>query len=192
MELVETIASINFRLKRDFGRLTDGTAEWKVVLAGEQTEKRRMDVTDDGFALLHPEVRLVRKYQHIPPNYYVLERNVPVMGDTDLVTPTSDEPAWTFQDRFGNYLPPRFDACKFIIESIYSKVNSAGTHKKYKDPEDSPEIRLQKLLDMEHALFGEETPVTDALHLGYGVAGFTPSPEMTQKQETNSSNEEKK
>lgn len=172
MELAEPIDRINLYLQREFGVEPDGSPRWRVVLAGEQLEKRKMTHTDEGFELLWPEVREVRKYQHIDREKYVLERQVPVVGETDLITKTSFEPAWTFEDRFGNWLPPRFDACKVVIEAIFSQIENAGLHKEYKDPDATPEARQKKLDDMEYKLFGNETPVGDALAHKYGVTDF--------------------
>ena len=171
MELAEPLERINYWLEREFGRIFDDSPQWRVVLAGDCFEQRWMTHTDEGIELLNPEVRQVKKYQHIKPNRYVLERLVPVVGETDLVTQTSYEPAYTFEDRYGNYLPPRFDACKLIIENIYEGLNAKG-FAKYKDPDTSPEMRSQMLQDMEEKLFGNETPVGDALTHGYGVTDF--------------------
>jgi len=179
MELVEKVKDINSWLKRDFGQTYDGRPSWRVVWANDQLEKRKVEYTDEGFELIYPEVREVRKYKHIKDRF-VLERLVPVVGETDLITKDSYEPAWTFQDRFEQYLPPRFDACKYVIEAIYSQMDKAGTHTKYKDPNESPEQRLQKIIDMEHKLFGNETPVGDALCHGYGVT----VPEMPKSEVT--------
>lgn len=174
MELTEPIERINELLSREFGHKFN-KPEWRVVLAGEQFEKRVMEHTDEGLELLTPEVRTVRKYQHIKPDRYVLEREVPVQGETDLVTKTSYEPAWTFEDRHGNYLPPRFDACKVIIESIYGSV---GLNYIKKDKNMTAEAMKAEIDRMEELLFGNETPVGDALAHGYGVV--VPGPKEIQ------------
>ncbi len=183
MLLTEKIEDINKWLKRDFGCFPDDTPNWRVVLAGEQIEKRVMTYTDSGMQLLFPEVREVKKYQHIDPAKYVLERQVPVMGETDLITKTSYEPAWTFEDRFGNYLPPVYMACKFVIDRIYSQQDKAGFMKKYNDPAADPEYREQRVKDMEFKLFGNETPVGDALAHGYGIT--VPENFSKEKKEVN-------
>ncbi len=141
-----------------------------------------MDVTDEGLDLLYPEVREVKKYQHITERY-ILERLVPVIGDTDIITNMSYEPAWTFEDRYHDYLPPRFDACKFIIETIHGQMDRKNTHKELKDPDASVEGRLKKQKEMEFYLFGNETPVGDALAHGSGVAGFRENDNMKVKRE---------
>ena len=168
MELIESIEQINSSLVREFGKEFNGEPRFRVVFSEDQYEKRLTDFTDFGFKLLVPEVRVLPKYHYIHQRY-VLERLIPVLGETDLVTNISYEPAWVFQDSDGNYLPPRFDACRFVIETIYSQLNSDGMYTKYKDPLDDAEIRKQRILDTEKELFGNETPVGDALAHKYGV-----------------------
>ncbi len=169
----DTIERINELLRMKYGREFGDESRWRVVRAGEQFEKRWMTHTDNGVELLFREVREVRKYQHIEPQVYVLERLVPVVGETDLTTKTSYEPAWSFLDAQGNALPPRYDACEFIIDAIYSQQDKANTHTKYKDGENKE--TLQARIDaVEQELFGNETPVGDALAHRYGVAGFHP------------------
>lgn len=178
-ELVEDVSIINTKLHRDFGKHIDGRATWRVVWSDGQLEKRRIDVTPEGLQLLFPEVREVKKYPYIQERY-VLERLIPVMGETDIVIPWSYEPVWTFADRFQNYLPPRFDACKFVIEAIYSQTDKAGTHKKYKDETNTIEHRDQMVKQMELDLFGNETPVGDALAHKWGVT----VPQSYEKKDT--------
>lgn len=168
-ELVETLESINHNLLRDFGRFEDGRPNFRVVWSEDARETRRLDYTDEGFQLLHPEVREVRKYQHISERY-VLEMLMPVVGESDLVTPTSYEPIWTFEDRFRNYLPPRFDACQVVIEVVRGRLTESKIYKKYNDETNSPEYRHQQVIDMEKKLFGDETPVGDALSHGDGIS----------------------
>lgn len=164
------LKEINRQLKDKYGYGPDGiNPTWRVVLAGEMFEKRWMTHTDEGWELIHPEVREVRKYQHIDRDKYVLERQVPVVGETDITTSVSYEPTWTFEDRFGEYLPPRWDACIVIIDTIYHQQDKAGFYKKYDDPDATLEVRLQKVLDMEELLFGNETPVGDALAHKFGI-----------------------
>jgi hypothetical protein len=171
-ELTEPLDKINYNLEKEFGKFDDGRPFWRVVWVNDQIEKRIMNHTDEGIELLFPEVREVKKYQHIHDRYE-LEWLVPLAEgvETDLVAKVSYEPIWTFQDRFGNYLPPRFDACKLIIENIYQNMGKKGEiGKKYKDTDESPEARFQKVLDIEHQLFGDETPMGDALSSGDGIS----------------------
>lgn len=168
-ELIEPLEKINYNLEKDFGKFEDGRVHFRVVWSDDQIEKRWMTHTNDGMELLFPEVREVRKYSYISERY-VLERLVPVVGETDLTTKTSYEPAWTFQDRFGNYLPPRYDACKFIVESMFEKMGNKSVHAKYKDPDLDPGHKQEEIMKMEKYLFGDETPMGDALSSGDGIS----------------------
>lgn len=179
-ELTETLDFINRKLEREFSKDITGRPYWRVVWSDDQTEKRRMTHTDEGLQLINPEVRLVKKYQHIKERY-VLEKLTEVVGETDLVVPMSYEPIWTFEDRFRNYLPPRFDACKFVIEAVNMQLAGAGGHVKYKDETTTPEYREALLKRKEQELFGNETPVGDALAYDSGVT----VPRNYEKQEEN-------
>ena len=100
MELTETIDSMNRQLVDLFGIDTiSGEAMWRVVWSEDQFEKRLMDVTDEGFQLLYPEVRLVPRYRQWIREKYVLERLtiVPEINAEEL--PTSKltyESMWVF------------------------------------------------------------------------------------------------
>lgn len=183
-ELAEKIDYINKRLEQDFGRFEDGRPNWRVVFADDQIEKRWVQYNEFGVELLNPVVRERPKYRQWAAGFYLLERLVPVVGETDIVTKTSYEPAWTFVDKNGNYLPPRFDACKFIIESIYAQTDKANTHKKYKDPELDEGYKMKQIQDMHDILFGNETGTGDALAYKEGVAGFHETTEIAQKRES--------
>lgn len=169
MELREEIEDINKRLLDEFGTEFGNAPRFRVVFSDDQYEKRWTDRTDEGFELLQPEVRLLPKYKQYIREKYVLERLIPVVGETDLVTKVSYEPAWVFQDNNGNYLPPRFDACKHIIEAMFQAIGRAGTFTKYKDPDIDPEHRKAELKKVEEQLFGNETDLTDNLHYGSGI-----------------------
>lgn len=169
MELIETIESINEKLKREYGSFSDGRVNFRVVFSEDQFEKRWTNRTAEGFELLHPEVRELPKYKQYIHQKYILERLVPVGPDSDLTEKTSYEPSYVFQDKNMNYLVPRFDVCCFIIESIYAAMDKTGTHARYRDVNESSEIREQRLKEMEQTLFGNETEVGDALAYGSGV-----------------------
>lgn len=168
MELVESIFNINEELVREFGLEFNGWPKFRVVFSEDQYEQRLTSFTDEGFELLHPEVREFPKYSHIHDKY-ILERLIPVVGNPELVTNISYEPCWTFEDRRGNYLPPAFEACKMIIETLYSQIEKKGQFKKFVDPNLDPEYRAAELKRVEELLFGDETAVGDALTHGYGV-----------------------
>jgi hypothetical protein len=169
MELREQIEDINKRLLNEYGREFDNQPRFRVVFSEDQYEKRLTDFTDEGFELIHPEVRLLPKYKQWIRHKYILERLVPIVGETDLTTKVSYEPAWVFQDKDGNYLPPFFEGCKHIIESMFSAIGKANTHTRYKDKNVSIEERRAELQRVEDELFGNETSVGDALAYRTGV-----------------------
>lgn len=169
MELREPIEDINKKLLERYGKYYDERPNFRVVFSDDQFEMRRTEFTDEGFELIHPEVRLLPKYRQYIQQKYILERLVPVVGETDLTEKTSYEPAWVFRDKNGNYLPPFYDGCVHVIESILSVMDKANTHVRYKDKNVPEEERLAHLKAVEKDLFGNETDIGDALSIGTGV-----------------------
>ena len=169
MELRESIESINKKLLEVYGTEFGGSPKFRIVFSEDQYEKRMTDRTDEGFELLYPEVRLLPKYKQWITAKYILERLIPVVGETDLTTKVSYEPAWVFQDKKGNYLPPFFDGCVHVIESLYYAMSRKDTFVKYKDKNVSEEERLIALKKVEDELFGNESNLTDDLHTGAGI-----------------------
>lgn len=175
MELRESIESINKKLLEEFGSEFGNAPRFRVVFSEDQYEKRLTNFTDEGFELIQPEVRLLPKYKQWIREKYVLERLVPVTGETDLVVKVSYEPAWVFQDKHGNYLPPFYDGCKFVIESLFQAMGRKDTFVKYKDKNLSVEEREAELKRVQDQLFGNETDVGD--HLAYGTGIVVPGNE---------------
>jgi len=176
MELRESIESINRKLLETFGTEFGSSPRFRVVFSEDQYEKRWTNFTDEGFELLHPEVRLLPKYKQFIHAKYILERLVPIPEDveTDLTTKVSYEPAWVFQDKNGNYLPPFFEGCVYVIDSLRAAAGSHNVHTRYKDKNESVEERKARLQKVEDDLFGDENDITDALHYGNAV-GYTTS-----------------
>ena len=162
MELIERIEDINNRLVEEYGKELDGRPRFRIVFSEDEFEKRLTNFTDEGFELLEPEVRLLPKYKQWIREKFILERLIPIVGETDLTTKTSYEPLWCFMDKNGGYLPPKFEACKFIVESMYEAVGKANTHTRYKDKNVSREERKAEILKVEAELFGNETAVGNA------------------------------
>lgn len=187
MELAEAIKSINQGLISLYGIDTiSGEPIWRVVWSEDQIEKRRMNVTDSGIALLVPEVREVPKYRQWIKEKYVLERLtiVPEINADELpVSRLSYEPLWVFEDKNGNYLPPKLLVCKFVIDGVYAALGKSSMAK-YVDPDNNSEAaklnREQRLFDLEREIFGNETSTTDALHQRRGVV--VPSNIITTKE----------
>jgi hypothetical protein len=169
-ELTESIDSINKQLERLFGVDTvTGAVMWRVVWSENQMEKRLMYTTDEGLQLLSPEVRLVPKYRQWIHERYVLERLVVVPDVNANELPTqklSYEPMWVFETQLGRYLPPRLDACKIVVDTVYSAMGKSNLAK-YKDPDSKQEEALEnhkvKIDKLVGDMFGNETEVGDAL-----------------------------
>jgi len=122
------------------------------------------------------ETREVPKYRQWIHNKHILERLVLVPEFQQHELPSSKvsyEPLWVFEDRVGNYLPPRLDAAKFIIDGVLEAqiVNTMMITGKesqdkpnlarYIDPEGTTEgakaFRKQEIDGMVEELFGDET-----------------------------------
>lgn len=189
MELVESIESINKQLLDTYGSelFAGDQPKFRVVFSTDQLEKRWMTHTNEGFQFLHPEVREVPKYRHYITDKYILERIVPIdLENSDLTEKVGYEPAWVFQDSKGNYLPPRFDVCSIVVDSLFAAMGQKGGFRKYKDPDIEPERRMQILEEMERTLFGNETSTTDALAHDYGVTNPAGPEHFEQSQQNNS------
>lgn len=173
MELITKIETINRQLTDEFGFDTvTGDAIWRVVWSEDQFEKRfgtYDDITSSGiFIRTVTEVREVPKYRQWIKEKYVLERLVVVPADTkEILTKVSYEPLHVFQDGRGKYLPPKYEACKFIIELIYAAQNKPIRVEVDQDLD--PEVRRVKYLKLYEELFGNETNVGDALAHRTGV-----------------------
>jgi hypothetical protein len=160
---------INKQLIDFFGIDTDSTnAIWRIVWSDEQFEWRKGvydDITPAGIYLRTvEEVRHVPKYRQWIHQKYVLERlvAVPEMNREELpASKTSYEPIWVFADKYDNFLPPRIDACQFIINTIYAAQYGTKNLKKFIDPEDTTEKYLdnkKKETDrLVEELFGDQS-----------------------------------
>lgn len=126
-----------------------------------------MNVTDSGVALLHPEMREVPKYRHYIRERFILEQLVaiPFQQENEVAEKISYEPMWTFETSDGNPLPPIWEGCKLVIDSVLAATGKESLGPKYIDPEkDQPEEhKLKRIKELETSLFGNETNTTDAL-----------------------------
>ena len=169
MELRESIESINEKLLSEFGKDLDGRARFRVVFSEDQYEKRLTEYTDEGFLLARPEVRKLPKYKQWIHQKYILEHLIPLPEGSDLTEKMDYEPIWTFQDKSGNYLPPFFDGCKFVIESMLMAMGRRDTFVRYRDKNVSKEEHEAHLQKVQDELFGNETDLCDDLHYGSGI-----------------------
>lgn len=182
MELTETVESINTRLVEEFGYEFGNQPRFRLVFSEDQYEKRWTNYTDEGFELINPEVRELPKYKQFISEKWILERLVPVAQPSDLIEQISYEPAWVFMDSNGNYLPPYYEGCKFVIEAIMTKMGQKG-HTRYSDPTTAAERRQAEIAKVSEELFGDETKEGDALQYGYGVTDFNQKVELPSGKE---------
>lgn len=175
MELTEPVESINNQLTHSFGIDTiTGRPIWRIVFSSDQLEKRLGTYDDYSPAGLYlrtvTEVREVHKYPWID-HKFVLERLViiPDINQHELpISKLSYEPIYVFQTGSGEYLPPKLEAAKFVVETIYS-MQGKSTLGRYSDPEsglsgdDLMNYKNDKINKIQEELFGNESYVGDAL-----------------------------
>lgn len=180
MELTEKIETINRQLEEHFGIDTiTGRPIWRVVWSDDQTEKRLTEFTDSGLQLITPEVRELPKYRQWIHQKYILERLV-LIPDVNIkelpCQKQSYEPMWVFEDKHGNPLPPQFELCKLVVDTVYAALGKISL-RKYRDPdadEKIPEVAIAKkkakIDKMCDDLFGDEQSGLDgALVHGTGI-----------------------
>lgn len=172
---METIERLNERLKDYFGN-TEDLPNFRVVWSDDQFELRSTMYTAEGFALPYPVVRRFQKYAHYVRERWILESltEVPIINEKDLpASKLSYEPLWVFEDpRFPDKaVYPTWPGIRFVIDVRNKNVEQAGLYTKYKAPtaEESYEEKQKRLKEIEDSLFGNETPVGDALAHKYGV-----------------------
>lgn len=187
METPETIESLNKQLIYLFGIDTvNGGAIWRIVWSEDQFEKRLGtydDITPAGLYLRTvTEVREVPKYRQWIHEKYILERLVGIPETNMPELPAvrmSYEPIWTFQDKYDNYLPPRIDACQFIISTVYAAQYGTHNLKKFHDPESSQDAELEtrkKRVDgIIEELFGDQSSLQGTTVTGESVGYTGPS-----------------
>lgn len=188
MELTEPIESINRQLVSLFGIDSDtGRPMFRVVESWTQYEKRLTNITAEGLKLQYPKVQEKPKYDQRDLDWkgmYILERLVivPLANQEEIPTEgMSYEPLWVFKDNMGNPLPPRVDACKLVIDTMYAALGKKSMAK-YVDPDNDPEqsihdkmVRVQAL---EEQLFGDESNLLLRTVTGEAV-GYTGEPKIT-------------
>ena len=176
---------INELLITHFGTDTvTGLPMWRVSWSEDQFERRLgeyEDYTDGGIYLRTvTEVREVPKYRQWIVRKYVLEQLVGIPPQNQAELPDSKmsyEPMWTFENGKGEYLPPSFEASKFVIDSVNAAIGKQSMHK-YNDPDadgaDGLEAKKKRVDKLTEELFGEDSGLGGAVVYGEGVAGFYP------------------
>lgn len=171
MELTEPVENINKRLKENFGIDTvSGKAIWRVVWSNDQFEKRQVTTTPEGLELLVPIVKEVPKYKQWIQDRFILERLVvvPVTQMHELADEQmSYEPIWTFEDKRGCYLPPKWEACEFIVAMIYKVQFGTNKHiARYVDPDLAPDAQQKRVDQLMEQLWGDESDMMLGTKIG--------------------------
>lgn len=181
MELTEPIESINRQLVDIFGLDTEsGLPIFRIAATWDQFEKRLCSYSPEGFQLLYPQVREVYKYAQNDPDYrdkYVLERLVvvPAMQTEEIPTSIkSYEPLYFFADRNNNPLPPKFEICKFMIDTLYAALGKKSLAK-YVDEDITPEAKQERINRLMEQLYGDESFLLGRTITGEAV-GYTGAP----------------
>ena len=178
-ELVERIEDINYWLRRDYGR-TGEFSTWRVVWSDYlETVKGWFVQYDDSGNFLGAErgIGQAPKYTYIKDRY-VLERIMPVPEENKeelLGRELSYEPVFVFERANGDYLPPRFEVCKLVIEAILDRAARAVGYTKYKNPEDDHdplEVKMERIKKLQEELFGPENEdvLSHRLHVGEAIS----------------------
>lgn len=167
MELREKIETINRQLIEHFGVDTvSGQPMWRVVWANNVREKRLMTHTRSGIELSTPAVMEVPKY-HDVKDFYVLERLVgldPIAAEEYAGESLYYYPLWVFRDIHGQYLPPFFEGCKFLIDGVHHKEGKVNIGQIYLDPELDPMTKVNRINKIVEELFGEHPGYTEKNH----------------------------
>lgn len=166
----DNINYINRRLLDRYGYIFD-MPRFRLVYSDDVWENRFSKYTKEGIELIHPEVQLRKKYQHIRDKYVIEQLlEVPKGVETDLIEKISYEPLHTFMDKNGNPLIPIWIACRFLLDNL---LDNQRLRKYYVSMRDSTELMKQEEEDelkaIEESLFGDDTKISEDLHHGSGI-----------------------
>lgn len=120
---------LNKRLIQYFGIDTDSFRPmFRIVWSDDEMEKRQVTHTDEGLELLYPVVKEVPKYRQWCPHKHLIERLV-VVPDYQVEeladAKVSYEPLFVFMDKNGDYLPPKWEVCQFVIDAVLTAQSIA-------------------------------------------------------------------
>lgn len=184
MELAENINTINRQLRELYGIDTVSTnVIFRVVWSNDQFERRFGEWTD--YDASNNPIRTIKESRYVPKyvltkDRYILERLVivPETNKSELCDlKSSYEPLWVFQNMDDNtYLPPRIDVCQFIINTVLEAQFRPKGFKKYIENQAQNfgflggKNRSERIKEIKEKMFGNETPITDALMAQRGVS----------------------
>lgn len=180
-ELAEPIEYINEQLAGEFGRDTvTGQPIWKVVWADDVLEFQygeHVDTLPSGSVLRRiTEKRLVKKYLGHEGKYLLVQLVLVPETDQERLcgAKISYEPMWPFEDKKGNYLPPRLDVCRLVVDAVHRAKGKPRVKDIFKDPISKDDVngiraRRARVDEIKQQLFSDETDLTDNLSTGQGV-----------------------
>lgn len=173
MEITESIESLNRQLVDEYGLETSTNQPiFRIVWADDEMEIRLCEFTESGISLSTPESRRVKKYPFFK-GLYVLEHLVaiPPMNAKDLPDKKlSYEPIWTYCNANRYYVPPTWQATKFVVDTVYAALGKKSLAKYREEAEKlTVEAKNKRIAKLQEELFGNETPVGDALAHKTGV-----------------------
>ena len=186
-ELPTDVKIINRMLQENFGVDTiSGQPMWRVSWSNDQYEKRLTDYTPEGFHLLTPAVYELPKYQWVKDRW-ILERLclIPDVHVGELPTQKqSYECMYPFQNAYtGEALPPKYEACKFVIDTVYAAMGKKSMRKYVDEEEKHPvEAKEQRIKQLTEELFGDESSLLGRTVTGEAVA-YTGEPKIITSQE---------
>lgn len=173
------IIKLNDQLREHFGIDTISSDPiWRVSWCNDQREMRMTDRTPEGLHLLYPELKYLPKYQWLKDRW-ILERLVVVpefqaaeLGGKAI----SYECLWVFEGKDKQPVPPKFEACKFLVDLVYAAMGHRPMQK-YIDPESVEPMEEQKkrIDSLVEELFGDESNLLGRTITGEAVAYTGPS-----------------
>lgn len=174
MELAETVETINRQLREHYSfDANSGQPIFRVIWSDDQIERVLTDTTPEGLQLLNPRVIERPKYSYAKGRF-ILERLVvvPEVNKSELLEANlSYEPIWIFETQLGVYLPPKWEAAKIIVDSLYAALGKKSMRKYVDEEAKNPvEHRNARLKKIHEELFGNETATGDALAHGFGTS----------------------
>lgn len=169
---MESINTINQRLRDEYGLFDDGNPRFRVVWSDDQYEVRfgtYEKVTESGIYLGTEEgFKYVPKYNYLP-HQFVLERATGVPeGTKELTTKISYEPMWGF----GELREIPWPRIKVIVDVIVEFTYRGKRPAKYTDlglDSNSLEAKRERVNELRQALFGDDHSIVDALRYREGV-----------------------
>jgi hypothetical protein len=136
--------------------------------------------------MLSPEVLELPKYQWVKDRW-ILERLclVPDIHVGELPTQrVSYECMYPFQNAYTEEaLPPNYEACEFVINTVYAAMGKKSLRKYVDEEENHPvEVKEQRIKKLTEELFGDESSLLGRTITGEAVA-YTGKPKIEASQE---------